>query len=193
MRLALLAATIGLGLIGISSAAQAQAQIRKSTNIPQQTLGTALRALAKDHNFQVLFKSELVRDLRTAGAVGELTTNEALARLLSGTSLTFQYLDEKTVTIIPIQSSSASLPVEMQPPDRPAVTETLRIARAEADAVATAQDERKAKAEDAATSEMVVKGVKDTGVVNQGVIPRQPHQALRYDIIDRSVHCSIRR
>ncbi|MEJ1963057.1 MAG: TonB-dependent receptor [Gammaproteobacteria bacterium] len=105
MRITVIAAAVSIALVGLSAADETRAAIRKPLNIPEQQLGPALRALAKDRNLQVLFRSELVRDVRTAGAIGELTTDEALARLLGGTVLTFQYLDEKTITIVPLRDS----------------------------------------------------------------------------------------
>jgi len=101
MRITALAAAVSLALVGLSSADEAIAAVRKATLIPQQSLGSALRALAKDRNFQVLVRSDLIRDRYTSGASGDLTLNEALTQLLSGTALTFQYLDERTVTVIP--------------------------------------------------------------------------------------------
>lgn len=100
MRITAIAAAISIILVGLSSAGEATAAIRKTISIGEQGLGPALRELAKDRNFQILVRSDLVRDQRTAGASGYLTTDEALTQLLAGTALTFQYLDERTVTVI---------------------------------------------------------------------------------------------
>src|SRR5258708_486503 len=99
MRLSVVAACLCLCLIGFSSAQDAHASIRKETNIPAEGLGPALNALAKDRNFQIVYVTEEIANVRTEGAVGEFTTEEALKRLLSGTGLTFRYLDDRTVTI----------------------------------------------------------------------------------------------
>jgi outer membrane receptor protein involved in Fe transport len=57
-------------------------------SVPAQSLGEALRALAKQADLQVLFAPALV-DGRTSPAVsGKLSAREALQRMLSGTSLT---------------------------------------------------------------------------------------------------------
>jgi hypothetical protein len=77
------------------------APIKKKTNIQAQSLGTALQELARDRNFQIVYVSENVTSLRTQGAFGDLTPEEALQQLLAGTGLTFRYLDEKTVMIVP--------------------------------------------------------------------------------------------
>jgi iron complex outermembrane recepter protein len=49
----------------------------------------------------VAFLSEDLNARRTQGASGELTSDEALTRILDGTGLTYFYLDEHTVSIIP--------------------------------------------------------------------------------------------
>jgi len=47
--------------------------------------------------------------VRTRGAVGEYTADEALTQILSGTGLTYRYLDEKTVTIVPVASTKTQV------------------------------------------------------------------------------------
>jgi outer membrane receptor protein involved in Fe transport len=96
------AAALALCISGQSVADDVHALIRKPTNIPAQDLGPALQTLAKDRNFQIVYVSEQINVLRTKGASGELTSEEALRRLLNGTGFTFKYLDEKTVTIVPV-------------------------------------------------------------------------------------------
>jgi iron complex outermembrane receptor protein len=84
------------------------APTKKPTNIPAQPLGAALQALAKDRNFQVVYVSEDVNVLRTRGAAGEFTREEALRQLLEGTGLTFRNLDEMTVIIVPASAGMKS-------------------------------------------------------------------------------------
>lgn len=104
MRLSVATAAVFLCIIGLCVADGVHASIRKQTNIPAEGLGLALQTLAKDRNFQIVYVSEQINALRTAGAVGEFTPEEALKRLLNGTGLTFKYLDENTVTIVPAGS-----------------------------------------------------------------------------------------
>jgi iron complex outermembrane receptor protein len=109
MRLSVVVAAVSLCLIGLAVADDVRASIRRPTNIPAQALGSALEALAKDRNFQVVYVTEELNGLRTYGAVGEFTSEEALKQLLAGTGMTFRYLDENTVTIVrSINSSSNS-------------------------------------------------------------------------------------
>jgi outer membrane receptor protein involved in Fe transport len=101
MRILVTVTAFCLSLTGLATASETDASIRKPTSIAAQALEPALHILAKERDFQVVYRSEVVGDLRTPGAAGELTANEALQQLLSGTGLTFEYLDEKTVTIVP--------------------------------------------------------------------------------------------
>lgn len=111
VRIATVATLLCLSIIGHSAASEARAVIKQPTNIQPQNLGAALRSLAKERNFQVVFASRDVAKLRTQGAVGSLTDDEALTQVLDGTGLVFRYLDEKTVTIVVDgeQDSSAGL------------------------------------------------------------------------------------
>lgn len=113
MRLSVAVAAACLSMTGLSMADQAQAAIRKSTGIAAQGLAPALELFAKERDVQVIYRSELVGNRQTAGASGDLTVEEALTKLLSGTGLTFQYLEDTGVTIVAIpaggpQSSSSS-------------------------------------------------------------------------------------
>ncbi|MGH8242906.1 MAG: TonB-dependent receptor domain-containing protein [Steroidobacteraceae bacterium] len=98
MRLAVVAA-VACSVIGLAFAQESQAVARKYTNIPAQGLGPALQFLAKDRDFQVIYVSEDVYGVQTAGAVGDLTFDEALTNLLAGTGLNFKYLDERTMVV----------------------------------------------------------------------------------------------
>jgi hypothetical protein len=101
LRTAVSVLALTLCIIVVAIADGALAPIKKTTNIPAQSLGAALQELARERNFQIVYVSEDVNSLRTGGAVGELTPTEALQELLEGTGLTFRYLDEKTVVIVP--------------------------------------------------------------------------------------------
>jgi outer membrane receptor protein involved in Fe transport len=105
MRWSVLGTIVSLSLVGLCAADEVDASIRHFTNIPAQDLAPALRTLAKERNFQIVFASQDVQTRRTPGAVGELTTAEALERLLIGSGLRYEYLDDKTITIVPIAMS----------------------------------------------------------------------------------------
>jgi iron complex outermembrane recepter protein len=106
MWLGVASAAVGLCFAGIAGADDVHAPVKKPTNIPPEGLGPALQALAKERNFQIVYVSEQINVLHTNGASGELTQEEALRSLLNGTGFTFKYLDEKTVTIVPVGARS---------------------------------------------------------------------------------------
>jgi iron complex outermembrane recepter protein len=106
MRLSVAVALFALSSLCLA-ADPARASIRKDTRIPAEGLGAALQRLAKDYDFQVLYRTEIVRNLRTRGAVGNLSPEEALGQVLNGTGLAYKYLDEKTVTIVSAASTLA--------------------------------------------------------------------------------------
>ncbi len=65
-------------------AAQAQTTARTRIDIPAGDLAAALGELGRQSGAQVIFRADQMRGLRTAGAQGELTTDEALRRVLRG-------------------------------------------------------------------------------------------------------------
>jgi hypothetical protein len=72
MRITLATAVACLELGGIAAADNATAAVRKTTEIPAQGLGPALTSLAKEFDFQVLYRTEVVGTLRTQGASGAM-------------------------------------------------------------------------------------------------------------------------
>ena len=110
MRVAVLGTAVWLSALGLCVAQDAKASIRKHTNIPSETLANALQTLGRERGLQVVYRSEVVGDIRSQGASGELTDDEAIGQLLNGTRLTYHHLDEKTITIV--SSTAASQDVE---------------------------------------------------------------------------------
>ncbi len=90
---------------GLCAAGDVQASSRTPINIVPQGLGPALQTLAMERGFQIVYVSDEVNAVRTEGAVGEFTSEEALKKLLNGTRLTFHYLDDKTVTVVPMTAA----------------------------------------------------------------------------------------
>lgn len=101
MRISAMVAVACISVIALSVADESEAASRRTVAIPAQGLGPALQHLAKEHGFQIVYVAEEVDSLRTAGAAGEFTLDEALNAILGGTGLTFRHLDERTVTILP--------------------------------------------------------------------------------------------
>ncbi|MFT3789755.1 MAG: TonB-dependent receptor [Rudaea sp.] len=99
MRVVFVSAVLALGVWNPAVAGKVSAAVQQYTHIESQPLGQALKKLASQRGFQVLYLSSVVGDARTPGVNGSLTTAEALAGLLSGTGFSYKYVDEKTVTI----------------------------------------------------------------------------------------------
>jgi outer membrane receptor protein involved in Fe transport len=112
------AAVVCLTLIGFAAADEVKAAIRKTTDIPAQGLGPALQALARERGFQIVYASHEVNSLRTQGARGELTSQEALNQILSGTGLTYRTFGDDAVSIVPISSAAGADRTPPSPSDR---------------------------------------------------------------------------
>jgi TonB-dependent siderophore receptor len=108
MRITLAVAVACFSLVAVTTGKDAEAAMRRQTNIAAQGLAPALRILAKERDVQLVYRAELVGDHQTSGAAGELTLEEALTQLLSGTGLTYRYLENNAITIVPIPSGSSS-------------------------------------------------------------------------------------
>lgn len=115
VRIAVAAAAVCLSIIAATHASDADAAMRKPVNIPAEGLGPALRTLAKDRGFQVVYLSDSVDSLQTHGVTGDFTAEEALKHLLTGTGLTYRYLDDKTVTIFPADSLASQAEIATPP------------------------------------------------------------------------------
>jgi outer membrane receptor protein involved in Fe transport len=108
MRITLAVAVACFSLVAVTTGKDAEAAMRRQTNIAAQGLAPALRTLAKERDVQLVYRTELVGDHQTSGAAGDLTFEEALTQLLSGTGLTYRYLDNNAITIFPIPPGSSS-------------------------------------------------------------------------------------
>lgn len=116
MRLAVVATVVCNSVVGAAIADNAGTSVRKLTHIAAQDLGPALKQLAQSRGLQVLYLSTTVRDVQTRGANGDITANEAFDQLLDGTGLTYRYLDENTVTIVPLSDPATSEGPGASPP-----------------------------------------------------------------------------
>jgi hypothetical protein len=74
--------------------------------------GSAPEALAefvRQSGFQVLFDFDAIRSFNTREVSGQLNAAEALTRMLEGSGLTFEFINERTITVRP--RPAAPLPV----------------------------------------------------------------------------------
>src|SRR5579863_6071886 len=123
MRSSVAIALACLTLVGLAAADGSQAAIKQHTDIPAEDLGLALQTLAKERGFQVVYVTDEVKSLRTQGASGDLTQQEALTQLLRGTGLTYRFLNDNGVSIDQIgdaasqdRSGAAPATPSVQPP-----------------------------------------------------------------------------
>lgn len=70
-----------------------------SVNTAAQPIGTALKALAAQTGLQVLVFSQDAGNTHSPAVNGTLTTDEALARILNDSDLTYEKIDDHTVAI----------------------------------------------------------------------------------------------
>jgi len=88
-----------VALLG-ATASRAQSPARLATDIPPQPLAEALAAYARQTGLQLVFVSEIARGKTSNGAPAGLTQEAALSRLLDGTGLQFEFLNERSVRIL---------------------------------------------------------------------------------------------
>ena len=81
-------------------ASRAQSPAELTADIPPQPLAEALAAYARQTSLQVVFVSEIARGKTSKGAPAGLTQEAALTRLLEGTGLRFEFLNERSVRIL---------------------------------------------------------------------------------------------
>lgn len=119
--------SFAIGFVCLSSPSFSEdpigAAVRKDLNIPSEALDLALADIANQFDIQLLYHTEIVRGLKTAGAVGRLTLDAALDRVLAGTGLAHRYLGPDTVTVyssVPTAKSSTASPSSPQGGGNPA-------------------------------------------------------------------------
>lgn len=100
-------------------AGEVRAADREPTKIGAQDLEPALQMLATERDIKLVYPDDLVRERRTDGTNGELTVDEALTGLLSGTGLSFQHLQDRSIAIVAANSEpEAPAPTQATQPER---------------------------------------------------------------------------
>lgn len=94
------------------TAAPATAQQRMAFDIPAQDLSRAVLALANRASLQILFDGAKLQALRSTAVSGTMTAQEALARMLEGTGMTYTFSGPTTVRLVemPRSGGAAVLP-----------------------------------------------------------------------------------
>ena len=166
MRIAIAAAVTCFSIIGMTATAQVHASVRKHTEIPAESLDLALRTLAKDRGFQLVYLTENVAALRTRGAIGDFTVEEALKALLNDSRLEYKFVDDNTVSIFPKSNTPSSLSGD--PADDAAKegktdsSGTFRLAQASAGSSVPIEQKSKVPPDSVALDEIVVTAQKRT-------------------------------
>jgi iron complex outermembrane receptor protein len=71
-----------------------------TADIPAEPLAQALAAFARQSGLQLVYVSGVMRDQRSHAVSAGLGANEALARILEGTGLKFEYLTARSIRIL---------------------------------------------------------------------------------------------
>jgi len=100
---------VAIGAVWLSGVAVAQQPPTRpiTLDIQAQPIEGALNAFARQAGVQVLFYSRLVEGLDAPRLTGKYTPEAALAQLLSGTSLRYEFINDRTVAIRSAKSSEA--------------------------------------------------------------------------------------
>ena len=80
-------------------------------DIPAQQLPSALLRFAAQSGVQITSPGQLIEGKDSAGVIGTLDGREALQRILKGTALRFDVVDENTVMIVPVATQPAKAEV----------------------------------------------------------------------------------
>jgi|HubBroStandDraft_1064217.scaffolds.fasta_scaffold00086_48 iron complex outermembrane receptor protein len=92
--------------VALVDAPAAYAEVHQATalaaDIPAQPLAQALAAFARQTGLQLVYVSGVVRGQRSHAVSAGLGPNEALARVLEGTGLKFEYLTPQSIRIIAV-------------------------------------------------------------------------------------------
>lgn len=95
------AACGALGILLCLWSADGRADTRLPNTIAAQPLATALAEFAHQMGLQLVYVSDVLQDQKSNGARAGLSSGEALAALLKGTGLTFEFLNPRAVRIFP--------------------------------------------------------------------------------------------
>ncbi len=76
-------------------------------NISQQSLDSALQTFAEQSGLQMVFVSKVSKGMQAQTITGRYDEGQALAMLLSGSGLGYEFIDERTVAIKPLDNAES--------------------------------------------------------------------------------------
>jgi len=135
-----LCAAAWLAIMGAPTArAQTEGSVLLVEKIAPQPVAQALENLSRQSGLQYVCASDLILGQHTQGVPAGIPARDALVLLLVDTSLGYQFLNERTVVIVPLRSAQAPIEeilievtrfVPRPPPVPAASTAELRLLRA---------------------------------------------------------------
>lgn len=184
-----------------------------SLNIPAQPLDQALHSLGEQASVNVLFDPVHVRGREAPAIQGLSTVDEALARLLRGSGLTYRFIDAHTVTLIPKSadartSASAMNQIAIRLAGNPGGGAAAPFASSAADTETTSRSTTSTESagsdegskSDSVLQEVVVKSVRAEGTKGDAplievpqsisILPRDLLEALNGQRMDQVVRYS---
>jgi len=84
-----------------ASASSAGTEVTLSADIGPRPLSEARAGFGRQTGLQLIYVSTIAEAVQSKGAPAGLTASAALAQLLEGTGLRFEFLNERTVRIFP--------------------------------------------------------------------------------------------
>jgi iron complex outermembrane recepter protein len=87
-------------LIVAACAGPARAQSAPEFDIAAQDAASALALFGEQSHLQLVFDFDAVQGIETRAVSGRLRISDALGRMLSGTGLTFEVINDRTITIL---------------------------------------------------------------------------------------------
>jgi beta-barrel assembly-enhancing protease len=135
-----LIATLAL-LYGSTARSQTEATALLTDPISPQPIAQALDNLTRQSGLQYVCRSDLIQGQRTHGAPAGIPARDAVVLLLTDTGLGFQFLNERTIVILPGRSAQA-------PIEEVLIVAVRFVPRAPPVAAASAAELRRLKAAD---------------------------------------------
>jgi hypothetical protein len=99
-------AVLGKGVAALTAAFGLQGAVpgkieKLALKIAATTAPQALAEFVRQTGFQVLFDFDAIRDITTHEVSGQLDPGEALSRMFEGSGLTFEFINDRTISVRP--------------------------------------------------------------------------------------------
>lgn len=97
-----------IGMAQAQQTAKSSRAGRAAYSIPAGPLGAAISRFGDHANLQIVYPADLVRGKTSAGLSGSYTADSALAQLLQGSGLSYNFTSANTVTIVSAMTSASA-------------------------------------------------------------------------------------